>query len=95
VFDDIVICSHTIEHVPRPRMFIEKLCQIAREYVVIACPFQEPRPLIPGHLHSINKAFIDQFNYEFLEVYTSMHWHQSKACIFAINAAENCLRPGV
>lgn len=82
---DIVICSHTIEHVKAPRLFIEQLCKIAKEYVIIACPYEEPPgSLIPGHVHSISKKFIDQFDYELLEVYTSMHWHQSKACIFAI-----------
>lgn len=83
---DIVICSHTIEHVPNPTAFVQQLCNLAREYVVIACPFEEPADnLIPGHLSSINQAFIDQFSPSLLAVYTSMHWHQSQACIFAID----------
>lgn len=82
---DIVICSHTIEHVQAPGLFIEKMCKIAKEYVIVACPYEEPiGNLAVGHIHSINKKFIEQFDYEFLEIYTSMHWHQSKACVFAI-----------
>lgn len=83
---DIVICSHTIEHVINPKEFIEQLRKIAREYVIIACPFNEnPENLIPGHRHSIDKKFIDLFSPSLLEIYTNMHWHQSQACIFAIN----------
>ncbi|AQA17035.1 hypothetical protein BST95_01210 [Halioglobus japonicus] len=83
---EIVICSHTIEHVSNPAAFIDRLCDIAKEFVIIACPFEEPSSnLIPGHVHSIDRKFIRQFNPVFLEIYNSMHWHQSKACIFAIN----------
>jgi SAM-dependent methyltransferase len=86
---DIVICSHTIEHVPDPKVFIEQLCKIAREFVIVACPYEEPASnLIPGHVHSISQEFINQFDCELLEVYTSMHWHQSKACIFAIRTGK-------
>lgn len=86
---DMVICSHTIEHVPDPAAFTRQLCKLAREYVVIACPFEEPpEELIPGHLSSIDKAFIEQFSPSLVEIYTSMHWHQSKACIFAIDAGK-------
>lgn len=82
---DIAVCSHTIEHVGNPAAFIRQLCRIARQYVIVACPFEEPEnELIPGHLHSINQAFIAQFNPCLFKVYTSMHWHQSQACIFAI-----------
>jgi SAM-dependent methyltransferase len=83
---DIVICSHTIEHVPDPEAFIKQLCKIAREYVIVACPYKEdPKNLIPGHLHSIDKFFIDRFSPSLFEIYTNMHWHQSQACIFAID----------
>ncbi len=38
---DTVVASHVIEHVPRPLDFVRRLQQLARDYVIIACPWNE------------------------------------------------------
>ena len=58
---DLVICSHTIEHVPDPDRFLGRLINLARDFVILACPYKEnPESLIPEHLHSIDDAFLER-----------------------------------
>lgn len=77
---DIVISSHTIEHVPDPDAFAAALEAVATKYVVIACPFAEI-DLTPGHVHRLNMDFFDRHNFHGVEVYRSQHWHGGMACI--------------
>lgn len=81
---DLVICSHTIEHVPKPKQFLSRLLELAKDYVIIACPYNEnENSLVPGHLHSIKDSFIDQFDPVIKCVYDGMYWNNSLAGIFA------------
>ena len=84
---DIVIASHTIEHVSDPVKFIKRLQELSSGHVIVACPFEE-KNLIDGHIHSFNEQFFKDTEALRLEVYTSTAWAQSKACI-AIYAGHN------
>lgn len=77
---DLVLCSHTIEHVDDPKIFLHELKRVARQYVILACPFDENK-LIQGHKNSFNADFFEQTGAYKLRVYKSVTWHQSMACV--------------
>lgn len=77
---DIVLCSHVIEHVESPIEFLNDLKRVARQYVILACPYEE-KALIPGHLNSIGRKFFTATGAKKVNVYKSVTWHQSPACI--------------
>ncbi len=79
---DIVICSHTIEHLPDPVSFIKQLEFISRKYVVLAAPFEERIPLTNGHLVKFDGEFLDALGYTERIVYTSTQFHNG-ACFIA------------
>ena len=84
---DVLICSHCIEHVPQPEKFVRRMCDLAREYVVISCPYKEdPDNLARSHINSIDDDFISQFNVVYKEVYNGFYWHQSDIVIFVVDA---------
>lgn len=78
---DIVVCSHTIEHVPDMEGFIAQLERIARRYVVLACPINERVPLSDGHLRTITPEHLASLGYNDIEVYDSFHFHNGQAGI--------------
>lgn len=78
---DVVMCSHTIEHVPDVEAFIGQLERIARRYVVLACPFEEREPLSDGHIRRIDASFMSGLGYPDMEVYESFHFHNGLCCI--------------
>jgi SAM-dependent methyltransferase len=78
---DIVTCSHTIEHLDDAVSFVRQLENIARKYLVLACPFEERRPLSDGHLDSIGRSFFDRVGIEDVEVYESFHFHNGMCCL--------------
>lgn len=92
---DLVVCSHTIEHVPNPDEFIKNLCKLSRRHVIIACPFMEGKAiihkdasgLIEGHVNSIDYDFVDKYKPVYFDIYRSLVWHQSLACIFVIDVS--------
>ena len=45
---DLVVCSHTIEHVPNPDEFIKILCNLSRRHVIIACAVPRVRTNYSG-----------------------------------------------
>ena len=55
---DLVICSHTVEHMIDPFPFIEELQRRSKHWVLIYCPFNE-QPLIEGHEIVFTKDIID------------------------------------
>jgi SAM-dependent methyltransferase len=77
---DIVLSSHTIEHVPDPGAFLSALDNVAKRYVVVACPFAEIE-LTPGHVHRFNMDFFEKNGFSHVEVYRSQHWHGGMAAI--------------
>lgn len=77
---DVVLCSHTLEHLADPNPVVARLKQLACDWVVIATPFEE-KDLIKGHLSSIGFKFLERHNACRTKVYRSMTWHQSMACI--------------
>jgi 2-polyprenyl-3-methyl-5-hydroxy-6-metoxy-1,4-benzoquinol methylase len=77
---DIVTCSHTIEHIPDPQSFVEKLVRLARRAVFLACPYEEANR-VEGHCVSIGQSFFDMLQFDDVEVYESQHWHNGLACL--------------
>lgn len=78
---DVVVCSHTIEHVADVTSFVKQLEKIARKYVLIACPFEERTPMSAGHIHHIDRNFLNQMGYSDIKVYESFHFHNGLCCI--------------
>jgi SAM-dependent methyltransferase len=77
---DIVMCSHTIEHLSDPLPFLQQLRGLARSWTIVACPFDEI-DLIAGHLSSLGYSFFENAGVHSLKVYRSLTWHQSMACV--------------
>jgi 2-polyprenyl-3-methyl-5-hydroxy-6-metoxy-1,4-benzoquinol methylase len=76
---DVVLCSHTLEHLADPRPFLCRLRELAKAWVIVACPFDE-KDLIAGHVSSIGYGFFEAEGAHSLHVYRSLTWHQSMAC---------------
>lgn len=85
---DVVVCSHTLEHVPNPSKFLDRIRSLAKQWVIVACPFDE-KDLIPGHVNSISFDFLQAERAHLIHVYRSLTWHGSMAviAIFAGKAA--------
>ena len=77
---DIVICSHTIEHVPEPARFLARLQQLARNRVIVAAPFDE-EPRLEGHVNRLGYDFFEKNGALKIHLYRSMTWHNSLACV--------------
>jgi hypothetical protein len=77
---DVVMSSHTIEHVDDPTTFLRKLEGLARRLVIVACPFEEEN-LIVWHKQRISWSLLNDLGYEHLKVYRSNHWHNGLCCI--------------
>jgi ubiquinone/menaquinone biosynthesis C-methylase UbiE len=78
---DIVLSSHTIEHVPDPEGFLAALEAVAGKYVIVACPIAEEKPFEPGHLHRFDFQFFEKRGFSHFEAYRSLHWHKCLAGI--------------
>lgn len=73
---DVVVCSHTLEHIADPAPFMEHLLGLATRLVVIAAPWKEPLDTrLPYHLHSFDESFFERFPPSTFEVYRSPHWN--------------------
>lgn len=84
---DIVISSHTIEHVPNPEVFLAHLIKLATRYVIIACPFKEEN-LFPGHINRFDDNFFIETKAIDVKIYKALGWHQSLACIAVYDASK-------
>ena len=85
---DLITCSHTIEHIPKYLEFIHRLQYLAKKYVIIACPYEEPEDnLIPEHCNSITGDFIQSLDPVFVHVYDSITWYQSRCVIFGLHGS--------
>jgi tetratricopeptide (TPR) repeat protein len=91
---DIVISSHTIEHIADPRPFIEELRRRARRWVVLYAPFEEGEPLLPDHEYSLTREFVESFDPASAEVIRSIGWRKpgepdSRCVLFVLHGCEN------
>jgi 2-polyprenyl-3-methyl-5-hydroxy-6-metoxy-1,4-benzoquinol methylase len=83
---DIVLCSHTLEHLADPLPFLRCLQKLARAWTIIACPFEE-HDRISGHISTIGYRFFETAGTHSLRVYRSLTWHQSMACVAVFKGA--------
>ena len=72
---DVVVCSHTIEHVDDLQGFLKQLERVARRCVVLACPINEELPLSEGHIRVITPAMLEEHGYSDIQVFESFHFH--------------------
>ncbi len=92
---DMVIASHVVEHVEDPVGFMRHLQGLAREFVVIACPWRE-RPIVtPDHVSTIDKEVVMAAGARDLTIYTNFSWGKMReVCMFWLpgRAEENLRR---
>ncbi len=70
---DLVLCSHTIEHILDPLPLIRECQRRARRWALFYAPFDE-QTLITGHLRSISESFVQSLSPLHYEVLTSPGW---------------------
>jgi 2-polyprenyl-3-methyl-5-hydroxy-6-metoxy-1,4-benzoquinol methylase len=85
---DLVICSHVIEHLSDPFPFIEKLKRLTSKYTIVACPYNETN-LRPGHIQTIDEAFIAQATPLEHHIYTNFCWRSRGKCLIMIFETTN------
>jgi SAM-dependent methyltransferase len=86
---DIIVCSHTVEHLSEPIPFCRKLQAVAKNWVFIYCPYNEINP-IPGH-HTVNDALIDQLMPVEKRILPSWWWRpkgEPAECVFVVLPAD-------
>lgn len=91
---DVVISSHTIEHIADPLPFIAELRRRARAWVVLYAPFEEGEPRLPDHEYSLTKEFVDALEPVSMEVMRSIGWRKpgepdSRCVVFVLRGSEN------
>lgn len=77
---DLVMASHTIEHVPDPDAFIGYLEAVATKYILIACPIYEDN-LATGHSNRFTLDFFERHKFTNVIAFRSLHWHGGLACL--------------
>lgn len=80
---DVVLCSHTIEHVERPEEFLRHLQCLARSFVLVYAPYNEV-DRIPSHVNTIDDIFIKQAGARSQTIVNSPAWRaheSSSACV--------------
>ena len=73
---DLVISSHTIEHIEDPSALILELQRRARHWVLVYAPFEEKNIDSSGHLRSITREFIESFDPMSIQVIASRAWRK-------------------
>lgn len=74
---DIVASSHVIEHLEPDYAveFVAKMKRVAKEFAIVVCPYEEPEPRHPSHVHSIDEGFIRRLSPTRFEVLKSFGWN--------------------
>jgi SAM-dependent methyltransferase len=83
---DFVVCSHVIEHLEQPRVFIEQLRRICRGFAFVYSPYEEFER-IPYHLSTITRETYAGIPSCRLEVLRSMGWRgdiPGNHCLLAV-----------
>ncbi|MFY8150442.1 MAG: class I SAM-dependent methyltransferase [Prochlorococcaceae cyanobacterium] len=88
---DIVVCSHTIEHVYNYTEFINEMRSKTKRYLIVLAPYDEANcklikdiPMCEGHINSITHDSIASFSPIIFKIYRSLVWHQSLAFLAVI-----------
>jgi 2-polyprenyl-3-methyl-5-hydroxy-6-metoxy-1,4-benzoquinol methylase len=82
---DLIICSHVIEHVPDPKVFLDQLKRLSRRDIIVACPWNEDPITTKGHVNTIDKAFVRSVGASSLKIFTNFMWGKSReVCIFTL-----------
>lgn len=82
---DLIICSHVIEHVTNPLMFLRQLQKLSKQFVVVACPWHEDPIVTTGHQNTIDKKFVRQSGALNLKIFTNFMWGKTReVCIFTL-----------
>lgn len=85
---DFIICSHVIEHVPSPSVFLQQLQSLARDFVLVACPWAEKPLTTKGHINTIDDEFVRAVGGRDLQVFVNYCWgKQRKVCSFWISGS--------
>lgn len=80
---DFVIASHVIEHVDEPYKFVKRMQDLARDFAIIACPWNEYPLSNNTHVNTIDKKFIRSVGARDLSIYTNYSWGKSReVCLF-------------
>ena len=83
---DFVICSHVVEHVPDPMPFLARCQALARDFVLVACPWEEFPLTTKGHVNTINHAFVKKAGGKDLKIYRNYMWGKKReVCIFMLD----------
>ncbi|GAA2871999.1 SAM-dependent methyltransferase [Aminobacter niigataensis] len=81
---DVVMSSHTVEHVDEPEEFLLMLRRLAKKAAIVACPFEE-EDLIKWHKNRIGYKLLTKCGFWEHQVYRSNHWFNSP-CVIAMAA---------
>ena len=80
---DIVIASHVVEHTKEPIRFMRRLQELAKEFVIIACPWREYPLTSPDHEVTIDKGVTMEIGARDLKIYTNYSWGKMReVCMF-------------
>jgi SAM-dependent methyltransferase len=71
---DLVVCSHTLEHVTDTQVFVQHLRSITKHSVLFYTPWKEQN-LIAGHEHSIDETFVASHGGTIEAIITSPAWY--------------------
>jgi len=80
---DFTILSHVIEHVPNPLKFVRRCQELSRDFVLVACPYNEFPLETNGHINTIDRPMIKRMGGRDCEVYINYNWGKERdVCIF-------------
>ena len=80
---DTVICSHVIEHVPNPQGFVRQLQSLAKDFVIVGCPWNEDPLVTRTHINTLKKDFMLEVGARDLEIFTNYCWGKDReVCLF-------------